>query len=59
MKCRVTIRKTRENYTGRKTKGYSVFKNGHHIQIGMGEPNWFPTKREAMKYKKEVESDCE
>jgi hypothetical protein len=41
-------------------KGYSViFANGKakgkKIMIGMGEPNWFPTMKDARAYQKECE----
>lgn len=35
-------------------KGYAVFhKSGHRPEIGMGEPNWFDKKKDALKYKKD------
>lgn len=48
------IKKAKDTLVGA-GMGYAVYKNGRRIEVAMGEPNWFPTKKEAVKFKKECQ----
>jgi len=53
-KCKIVKSKMAE-FPG--VKGYSLKCGKHYPQIDHGVKNWFPTKKEAVKYKKEYEKE--